>query len=60
MKEIAFTEFKKKSVSEIKEGECLKVTGDGSPVFYVVVNPQQLMKDRVEGICSMIDASRGK
>jgi len=55
VKEISWTDLKQKTLSEIKEGECLRVTGDGEMVFYAVVGPQQVMKDRVEAICQMID-----
>lgn len=59
MKEIAFTELKKMLLRDIKEGECLKITGDGEMAFYVIVHPEQVMKDRVEALCDMIDKSRG-
>ena len=60
MKEIAFSKFKILPLENIKDGECLKVTGDGQMAFYVVINPQMVMKDRVEAICQMIDVSRRK
>ena len=59
LKEISWSELKAKKISEIKEGECLKVTGDGEMAFYLVVKPQGGMIARVEGIIGMIDASRG-
>jgi hypothetical protein len=59
MKEISWTELKGMKLSDIKEGECLRVTGDGTMVFYAIINPQQVMKDHVEGVCQTIDASRG-
>lgn len=59
MKEISWTNLKRLNLSEIREGECLKVTGEGEMVFYVVVHPEEVMQDRVQGICGMIDASRG-
>ena len=59
MKNISFTDFKKMPVKDIKEGQCLKVTGDGEMVFYVVIKPESVMRDRIEALCSMIDASRG-
>ena len=59
MKVVTWTELKKETLKDIKEGQCLKVTGDGELAFYVIVNPQQVMRARVEGICSQIDASRG-
>lgn len=60
MKEITFSELKKKKVSEIEAGSCLKVTANCEVIFYAVIKPEQVMKDRVEGICGAIDAGRGK
>ena len=60
MKAISWSELKKMSLSDIKAGECLKVTGDSETAFYAIINPQFLMRDRVEGICQQIDASRSK
>ena len=59
MKEITWTEFKLKKLSEIKAGECLKITGDGEMVFYAVIHPEQLMLSKIEGLCGQINASRG-
>ena len=58
MKEVSWTQLKQQTLNEIKSGECLKVTGDGEMVFYVVVRPEGEMRYRVEGICSQIGASR--
>lgn len=58
MKEIQWTQFKKLKQEEIREGECLKVTFNSEMAFYVVVHPEEVMQDRVQGICGMIDASR--
>lgn len=60
VKELNWTDLKKLTLEEIKAGPCLKVAGDGwdESAFYVVVNPQGIMRDRVEGICAQIDASR--
>lgn len=58
MKKISLTEFKKLSATEIEKGPCLQVTGDGKTLFYAVVNPQQVMKDRIEANCNLIDAGR--
>ena len=58
LQEISWSELKLKKLSDIKQGECLRVTGDGQMAFYVVVNPQQAMKDRLEFICQTIDAGR--
>ena len=60
MKTISWTDLKKKLLVEIKEGSCLKVTGDGETAFYVIVRPEGLMMNKIEGLCSQIDASRGK
>ena len=59
MKEISWSELKKATLSQIKEGQCLKVTGDGEMVFYVVIKPESVMRDRIEALCSQIDSSRG-
>ena len=48
------------TVEEILGGPCLQVTLSGVPQFYVVVKPEQGMIARVEGMCSQIDASRGR
>ena len=60
MKQIAFSQLKLMSLKDIREGPCLEVTGDGMPVLYVVVEPQQAMGHRVRAICGQIDASRGR
>ena len=59
MKEVSLTVFRSKKLPEILAGECLKVTGDNELAFYVVVKPEEVMKDRIEGLCSLIDQSRG-
>ena len=59
MKEIPWSEFRLQKVSDVKTGQCLKVTGDGAVAFYVVVHPQGEMIAKIEGLCGMIDASRG-
>ena len=59
MKAITWTELKAMKLSDIKEGECLKVTGDGVVAFYAVVQPQGGMIATGEGICGRIDASKG-
>jgi len=58
MEEISWSELKRASAAQIKEGECLKVTSDGEMVFYVIVKPEGEMRLRIEAICSQIDASR--
>ncbi len=59
MKEITWSAVKQRNLTDIVVGECLRVTGDGQTVFYVVVRPEGAMVPTVEGVCSMIDASRG-
>jgi len=58
MERISFSQLKLMSLTSIMAGECLEVTGDGRPRFYVVVNPEVAMGHRVRSICSQIDASR--
>ena len=58
METISWSDLKKLKLESVKAGQCLKVTGDGEVAFYAVINPQQAMRDRVESICSQIDASR--
>jgi len=59
MKEISLTQFKLKKVPEITSGECMKVTADGEMVGYFIVNPESVMKDRIEAFADLIDKSRG-
>lgn len=59
MKETTWTKLKVANARDIKEGPCLKITADGETVGYLIVNPQGLMRDRVEGVASLIDASKG-
>jgi len=59
MKTISLTDFRKLKAEEVKKGECRKVTSDGEMIFYAVINPEQVMRDRVEGLCDLIDKSRG-
>ena len=59
MKEISWSEVKQKKLAELKAGQCLRVTGDGETAFYIIPNPQGGMIARIEGIASMIDASKG-
>ena len=59
MKELSLSQFKLKKAPELKSGECLKVTADGETIFYAVINPEQEMKFRIEGLCDLIDKSRG-
>ncbi len=59
MKEISWTDLKKEKLEDIKKGQCLKVTGDGQMVFYVIVYPEGIMRNRIETYCNMIDTGRG-
>ncbi len=59
METITWAEFQQLEADEIAAGPCFKVTVDGLPGFVVVVRPEQAMADRVYGLCSMIDTSRG-
>ena len=60
MKEISLTGLKLKKVPELKESGCLKVTADGEMILYAVIRPEGVMRDRIEALCSQIDAGRGK
>jgi hypothetical protein len=59
VKEISWTRLKQNSLENIKEGECLRVTGDGEVAFYAVVRPVGMMPAKIEALCSQIDASKG-
>ena len=59
MKTISFSNLKLMKVPDIKSGQCLQITAYGEVLGYFIINPEQVMKDRVEGICSLIDSSRG-
>jgi hypothetical protein len=59
MNEISWTNLKSQTLTAIENGPCLRVTGDGDAVFYIVVKPQGEMRFRAEAMCSQIDASRG-
>ena len=65
MQAISWNAFKKLTkanadLGEITGGPCLKVTLSGVQQFYVVIQPEQAMVARAEGMCSQIDASRGR
>jgi predicted GNAT family acetyltransferase len=60
VKDISLSEFKLLKMGDILDSQCLRVTGDGDIVFYAVVKPQGPMVARIEGVCSQIDAGRGK
>jgi len=59
MKEVSWSELRKLTMADLKASACLRVTGDGVTVFYIIVQPQGGMVARVESIASMIDASKG-
>lgn len=60
MKSISFTDLKKKTTKEIKEGGCLNVTADGETIGILVVGAQEGMLDKIQGLSSQIDLGRGK
>jgi hypothetical protein len=61
MKEITFTELKKMTLEEVRDGPCLKIAGVGwdGPPLYVIPKVEGPMNSRIQGICSQIDAGRG-
>ncbi len=59
MKEIKWTDLVHSRASELLAGPCLKVMVDGDMAFYLVIRPEALMRDKVEGLCGLIDAGRG-
>ena len=59
METITWNEFKKLSSEELVGGPCLNITVYGKPVFKLVINPQQGMIDKIDALCSLIDAGRG-
>ena len=59
MKDTSWSKIKLESLKDLKEGACQRGMENGQPAFYIIVNPQGAMRDRVEGICGQIDASRG-
>lgn len=60
MKKISLSEFKKLSVSEIKNSPCLEITADGEHLAIVVIGSQEGMRNKIEGYSSQIDCGRGK
>jgi|TARA_Y100000310_G_scaffold180950_1_gene180877 hypothetical protein len=60
MDTIAWSDFKRMTAKTVTEGACLRLTSDGATIAYVVIRPEQAMQARVEGVCSQIDASRGR
>ena len=59
MKELGWSIVKQMNAVDLERGECIKVTKDGTMVFYIVIKPESVMRDRIEALCSMIDASKG-
>ena len=47
METIAYSKQKQLSLRDIQEGPCLRVTGDGETIFYLIVNPRQEMRARI-------------
>lgn len=58
-KEINWTELKTSKVHEIEKGPCLKISADGQVVGYLVIKPEGEMANKIESLCSLIDASKG-
>lgn len=61
MKEIAWSKLRLMNLSQIKAGECLKVTGDGELAFYLIIKPElwdYRIKNTIESLCNEI--SRGQ
>ena len=59
MREVTWTDLKKMLLEDVVKGQCLRVTGNMEMAFYVVIKPQEAMRQRVEAICSQIDAGKG-
>jgi len=59
MKEISLTTLKLKKAPELRDGQCLKVTADGETIGFFVAKPEGEMISRIEGICGLIDSSKG-
>jgi hypothetical protein len=59
MRSIDFTDFVKLPLKEIMDGECLTVELGDQMQFIVVIQPEGGMVPRVNGICTMIESSRG-
>ena len=59
MEAISWNDFKKLSSEQLLQGPCLTITVYGKPAFRLVINPQQGMTDKIDGLCSLIDAGRG-
>ncbi len=59
MKKINWTDFKSKKMGDLENGECLEIMSDGATKIFAVINPQELMKDKIVALCGLIDASRG-
>lgn len=59
MREIGWTKLKQATAKDIREGPCLKVMSDDEFIGYLVIDPQGPMRDRIEGLAGLIDASKG-
>jgi hypothetical protein len=60
MKTLTSVEFGERDFRDmLEDGEAVKVTGEGYEALYIIVNPEQAMRQRIEGIASQIDGSRG-
>ena len=60
MKTISLSEFRKLKAEEIKNGPCLEITSDGTPVALLIVGAESGMRDKIIGAAGQIDAGRGK
>ena len=58
MHEIKWFELKRANATDLVQGPCLKVIADGEPLFYLIVKPEGLMRDKVEGLAGLIDSGR--
>tara|TARA_Y100000310_G_C20569590_1_gene757304 strand:+ start:416 stop:610 length:195 start_codon:yes stop_codon:yes gene_type:complete len=59
MKTVAWSELARGGMDAVKSGECLRVTGDGLLLGYFVVQPDGGMRQKIEALCSQIDAGKG-
>ena len=58
MHEIRWSDLIRTPARDIVTGPCLKVMVDGEPLFYLIVKPEGLMRDKVEGLAGLIDSGR--
>jgi len=62
MKEISWSKLRLMTLSQIKQGECLKISGDGELVFYVLPKPEHWdyrIKNDIESLINRLDEERG-